>query len=102
MSRKKQLQAGCSLIDRSAAHAALYGQTNRERLLYDVQASEKLAGIRMNASEADACGERAIAVGLRQVNDSFFDKDKNHKYDYEETLQIFHRTVGELVNFYSR
>jgi hypothetical protein len=70
-SRRKRIQGVGALIGQSAAHGALYGELQRERVLYEGQARDELEEIgRLNDNEWKDLKAVALTRGMRQIREA--------------------------------
>ncbi len=98
MDREKRLQSVGSLIGRAAGHGVLYGNTQREAILYTNQAEDKFRRLgKLYRGEARIISSRALLVGTETLRDAFAKQKITVVSGADEALRLLPGEIERLI-----
>jgi len=98
VSRRDSIKRAGKFIGLAAAHFALFGQSFREGMLYEMEAREIVTLRKLNDNEIELLVDTARARGTKKIQDHFATPGKTQRAGFNATMEYFDQEIERLVN----
>ena len=98
VSRRDSIKRAGKFIGLAAAHFALFGQSFREGMLYEMEAREIVRLRKLNDNEVDLLVDTARARGSKKIQDHFATLGKTKRAGFNTTMEYLDQEIQRLIN----